>query len=643
VKKRFPQASLLPVEMPAERERAEQWRPPVLPDLSGFEEIFFDFETDGLEWWKGAKPIGVSIYLPQVSEGYYVPWAHRGGGNLPEAQCREWFTRELRGKRLININTRFDAHMARAWGVDLETLGCTLADVGHYAALLDDHRTSFSLESISQELLGVGKIQGLDKTRMVDYHAGSVAEYAIQDARLVAACYALQRAAMTEQGLDQVRQLEEDLIPVVVEMERNGAPLDLEMLHLWIAETQRELEEAIYEVNRHTGVSLRPKAAGDWARVFQARGVPILHRTSGGQMSTKEEHLKPACLESNDPILKLAWRARKLSDLRSKFFLPWANVAGDGILRYALHQLRTDNGDGDEESTSGTVSGRFSSSGKDITGYVFGVNIQQVSKPAKQKKKYGPGYIVRELIVPPKGRRWIAADAKQIEYRLFAHYAGDPRILEAYRKDPLTDYHDLVWEMTKAIDPEIIRDEAKNVNFALVYGAGRGKVASMLGKTQEASDAFVAKYHGLFPSVSKLLNQASDRAKTRGYVHTMLGRRARFKSEWIDAVSKAGRPYKRQVLTPGEHSALNRVIQGTAADINKRELIEVHRAIRRQDLDMCLRFTVHDEVDGDGPAEKGAAEETLKKLAEVLNTQYYPTRVPILWDVADGESWGKCK
>lgn len=638
------QPSLLNVETNAERARAEEWRPPTPPDLSRHDEIFFDFETDGLEWWKDSKPIGLSIFVPGAVS-CYLPWAHRGGGNLDEATVKRWAARELRGKRLINVNTRFDAHMARAWDLDLEALGCTLADVGHYAALLDDHRTSFSLENIAQSLLGRGKVSDvpIDYARMADYHAGSIARYAMSDTELVAECYKLQRPMLTEQGLDQVRRLEEDLIHVVVEMERNGAPLDLEMLNLWVGETQRELEAAIYDVSLHTGVNLRPKAAADWARVFQARGVPILHRTPGGAMSTKEEHLKPSCLDSKDPILIKAWRARKLSDLRSKFFLPWSRVAGDGILRYALHQLRTDNGDGDEESTSGTVSGRFSSSGKDVSGRVFGVNIQQVSKPAKQRKKYGPGYIVRELIKPPAGRTWVAADAKQIEYRLFAHYAGDERILEAYRKDPLTDYHDLVWEMTKAIDPDIIRDEAKNVNFALVYGAGKGKVAEMLGKSREASDAFVAKYHGLFPKVSKLLNQAGDRAKTRGYVHTMLGRRARFKSEWIDAVSRDGRPYKRQVLNPGEHSALNRVIQGTAADINKRELLEVHRAIKRGELDMCLRFTVHDEVDGDIPKADGARHEALKKLAEILNTQYYPTRVPILWDVADGESWGKCK
>ena len=125
---------------PEVRERTNiNWRPEAPPQLDGVDEIELDFETDGLKWWDGAKPIGVALRRPDGFRKYY-PWGHLGGGNLPEETMKRWFQREVRGKRITNSGIRFDQHMALNWDVNFEDQGNILSDVQHYAALLDDHR-----------------------------------------------------------------------------------------------------------------------------------------------------------------------------------------------------------------------------------------------------------------------------------------------------------------------------------------------------------------------------------------------------------------------------------------------------------------------------------------------------------------------
>src|SRR6266851_1824839 len=123
------------------------WEPDTPPSLDGIHEIALNFETTGLKWFDQDRPIALSLGLPD-GRSFYLPWGHRGGGNLSEDMVKHWAQRELRCKLIVNINTRFDVHMARVWGVDLESQGNEVSDVSHYAALLDDHRQHLSLDSL---------------------------------------------------------------------------------------------------------------------------------------------------------------------------------------------------------------------------------------------------------------------------------------------------------------------------------------------------------------------------------------------------------------------------------------------------------------------------------------------------------------
>jgi hypothetical protein len=148
------------------------WKPEEPPSLDGIHEICLNFETNGLKWWEKDRPIACAVYAGDRS--WYLPWGHNGG-NLDEATVKRWAERELRGKRITNVNTRFDIHMARVWGVDLEAQGNEVGDVAHYAALLDDHRFKNSLDTLIPDLLGETPMVRLDEGHMKEYHAGEAA------------------------------------------------------------------------------------------------------------------------------------------------------------------------------------------------------------------------------------------------------------------------------------------------------------------------------------------------------------------------------------------------------------------------------------------------------------------------------------
>lgn len=421
------------------------WLPKNPPSLNGINEIELDIESTGLKWWEKDRAIGIAIGLPN-GDTQYLPWGHIGG-NLSEDTVKDWAKKELRNKHITNHTTKFDIHMFREWGVNLEEQGCTVSDVSHYTALIDDHRKKFSLDILSQDFLGEEKIKGLDKTAMADYHAGNVAAYAEQDVRLVHKLKEFLWPLLDEQDLQQVRQLEDDLIFPVCEMEKNAAPIDVELLNKWVEESEQEYIRTLWKIHRETDIVVNPNSSKDLTKIFNQLKIPLTEFTDRGNPSFTDSTLEKV----DHPVITLIQRASRLSSLRSKYLLPYQKaITPDGKLHYHLHQLRTDSG--------GTVRGRFSSSDK---------NVQAVLTVKKQIKRYGKEFIVRELYIPASGL-FLSADAEQIEYRLFAHYSNSPNLLNEYEKNPKINFHSTVQGMIKPFKSNIDYKLTKDLNFACV-------------------------------------------------------------------------------------------------------------------------------------------------------------------------------
>jgi DNA polymerase I-like protein with 3'-5' exonuclease and polymerase domains len=619
-----------------------EYKPDPFPNLSGVRELIVNVESTGLRWWENDEAISATIGTLDGKHQWFLPWGFAGPGNLPREQVIKFLQDVLPNVSITNANTKFDVHMLRKAGVDLEAMGCKVSDVQHYAALLDDNRKKFNIDLLAEEFLGGVKVLRVDESRMATYTPAEVAARARYQVELVAQLREVFWPKLDAEDLQRVRKLEDEVIYPVCEMERNGAPLDIERLERWVKESQVIYESLLHELAGMLGRSVNPNAPTDMEKVFEHLKLPVTYLESGSPSFT-DAILK----RIQHPTIQKIRFALKLSDLRSRYLLKYQKCVGaDGILRYALHQTRYQRDSGEE---GGTGPGRFSSS-ELIDG--VGANIQQVMKVTKQRKMFGYAekdsshddeiFIIRALMIPQQTVsdyevKWICADAEQIEYRVFGHYANNPRVIQAYKDEPRLNFHSLIEGYIKPYLPHMDYDGAKTLNFATIYGAAQVKQATMLGFITEAEGEDIkakrawndprlaamktvaAIYNRELREVKPLLKKAQDLAASRGFVKTLMGRRSRFEFD------------KRY------HKALNNVIQGGSADYNKVKLVEVHKA--RDYTGLLLRFTVHDELDGDG-----RQPETLARVREVLDAQSWPDmRIPLLWDVKDGRNWAEAK
>jgi DNA polymerase I-like protein with 3'-5' exonuclease and polymerase domains len=619
------------------------WKPDALPNLSGVDEIVLNFATNGLDWRNGHRPVGLTVATLDGALCRFLPFAFQGGGNLVEENVQDWFIDAMRGKKVTNANTRFELHMSRAWNerTDLEALGCTFSDVMHTAALLDDHRKRFALDVLAQDYLPDQQVvERLDERVHHTYAAWEVANRERYSVLLIGRLVERMYPQLEHEELVNVQRLEDDVIPVTCEMERNGSPLDEEYVERMFEECKARHDALMMKVGTEAGFAFEHSASG-WKRLFEHLGLP--------PSSSYAEDVVEAV---DHPLVQKAHFASQLASLNSKTFGAYRKAVQNGVLYYDINQLRGDEG--------GTVSGRFS------IGYV-----QQVPNHDNHHKVFGDGDVdackgacwgfPRRAFVAGQGD-YLQSDAAQIEFRFLAHLAGNKAILDAYAANPRMSFHKDMWARFKQYKPDMLYTEQKTLNFARQYGARSIKLAVMMGfitkregeeirRAKAWNDPRLARikeieavYRKVMPEGEDLLERASHLAKNgcdefcndgrfgrkldkwhrmklehRGWVKTLLGRRSRF-------------PHNNKT-----HIGLNRVIQGSCADVNKRKLVELHR--ERRHTGFLLRITAHDAALGDA-----RLPETAARVDEVLNAQSFPeVRVPILWETSTGRSWAEAK
>ena len=607
-----------------------EWTPPTeFPNLSKYKEIAIDLETKDpnlLKMGSGAitgngEIVGISVAVEDWS-GYF-PIAHAGGGNLDKNLVLNWFREVLKTDTIkIFHNAMYDI----CWIKTLSniTIGGQIVDTMIAAALVNENRMRYDLNSLSRDYLGEGKNEaalqeaakewGLDaKSEMYKLPALYVGSYAEKDAELTLALWQEMKKEIEHQDIHSIFKLETQLFPALVDMRFLGVRVNQEQALIEKKILVEQEKKELLEIKKETDINVQIWAARSIAQVFDKLKLPY-DRTE----KTKAPSFTKNFLSNHPhPLVKRVARAREINKAHTTFIDTILKHTFKGRIFAEINQLRGDGG--------GTVTGRFSYSNP---------NLQQV--PARNKD-LGPR--IRSLFIPEEGCQWGVFDYNQQEPRLVVHYAtlqnlsGIDEVLEAYKKGE-ADFHSIVSEMA-----DIPRTQAKTINLGLFYGMGKNKLQAELGINKERSDELFKQYHHRVPFVKQLMNAVMQRAQFSGKIRTLLGRLCRFplwepnqfgihKALPHEAALAEHGPGIRRAYT---YKALNKLIQGSAADMTKKAMLDLYKE------GIIPHIQVHDELDISVKDDKQA-----KQIVDIMESAV-TLEIPNKVDYEFGKNWGTIK
>ncbi len=628
------------------------WKPPrEFPNLSGAAVIALDTETydpeltdRGPGWARHSGHLcGVSIAVEDAA--WYFPMRHsiEPEDNLDPENVLAWLRDTLGNPKQpkIGANLYYDAGWLQEEGVIVRG---ELVDVQYAEALLEE-QSHVNLEHLGQKYLGTGKDTDLLKKWIMDYYAPAktawrgdihrcpprlVGHYAEMDAVLPFQIIKQQYKRLAQENLVDVFRLECGLIPLLVAMRFRGARVDLDKATQIKEELDATAAGYREELKRLTGVEVNVNAAESIAQAFDNLGLAYPRtKATDNAPNGKPSFVKTFLEHLDHPVGDLIRGIREAEKMANTFIQSYILDAHvDGRVYGQFHSLR-----GDE---NGTRSGRLSSSTP---------NLQNIPTRTEMGKR------IREVFIPDDGRFWERYDYSQIEYRLLAHHAVGPRsddIRRRYCTDPETDYHEETRRMVHEIAHMLLdRKPVKNINFGLTYAMGKPKLVRSLGLTKEQGDELFEAYHHAVPFTKATLESCDEEAQRLGYITTLLGRRSRFDlwepKEWRGRGERQrALPYEVAVREYGHvrramtHKALNRRLQGGAADVMKRAMARAWDDGVFHIIGVPM-LTVHDELDLDNDGQHPDAWRELEHILEETT----PLRVPVRADHESGPNWGK--
>ena len=607
-------------------EAQTEWNEPEeYPDLRKYDEIAVDLETRDPDLKsKGSgsvigngEVVGIAVAVP--GRKFYFPIAHGAGPNMDKKKTLKWFKDILLSDAIkIFHNAMYDVCWIRSMGLKING---QIVDTMIAASLIDENRYRFDLNSLSWDYLGHGKNEnalneeaksrGLDpKADMWQLPAMYVGSYAEKDAELTLELWQIFKKELVHQDIESIFQLETDLFPCLVDMKFLGVRVDVERAHKLKQQLTLQEKEFLRQIKKETGVEVQLMAARSVAKVFDKLGLTY-ERTAKSQAPS---FTKNFISNHEHPVVRMIAKAREVNKAHTTFIDTIVKHEHKGRIHADINQIRSDQG--------GTVTGRFSYSNP---------NLQQL--PARNKD-LGP--MIRSIFIPEEGHTWGCFDYSQQEPRLVVHYAalqnlyGAGEVLDAYHEGD-ADFHSIVAEMA-----EIPRSQAKTINLGLFYGMGKNKLQAELGVSKDKAESLFKQYHNRVPFVKQLMDNVMSRAQDSGRIRTLLGRLCRFHL-WEPnqfGIHKA-LPHDQALMEHGPgikraytYKALNKLIQGSAADMTKKSMLELYKE------GIVAHIQIHDElclsIENDAQA---------KKIVEIME-QAVTLEVPNKVDYEHGKNWG---
>ena len=610
-----------------------EWLPPeTFPDLSEAKEIAIDLETcdPNMEKFGPGWPRndGFIVGYAVAVDGWcgYYPIAHGGGGNLDKKIVESWITEiMLLPCPKVMHNAAYD--LGWLWAAGFEVKG-KIIDTMIAAGLVDENRFSYALNSLGFDLLKEVKSEEMLKKAALDWGvhpkkglwqlpANFVGSYGEQDAALTLKLWHHLEILLRQEEVESIFELETEILPILTRMTFKGIRFDREAAKKLIVDLQKKEKKLMSFIRKESGLPVDMWAAVSIAKAFDALGIDYPKTEKGAPSFTK------SFLESCEhPIAKAIVEAREINKTHNTFLTPYLDASeATGRIHSHVSQLRGE--------TGGTVTGRLSMNQP---------NLQQV--PARHPV-IGP--MVRGLFLPEENQYWSALDFSAQEPRLLIHFStrlglpGADKMAEAYNTDSDTDFHQIVADVAG-----ITRKEAKTIGLGISYGMGKAKLALALDLQLDEATELIAQFHakvpflkGIISAVQKQINHPAS----GGSIRTLLGRKCRFPLyepvawglnkalPYEEAVAKHGLPLRRAYTYKG----LNKLLQGSGADMVKKSMVELHRA------GFNILLSVHDEIalSVDTKEEAEAAAEIMRNCVTL--------KVPNKVDVEIGTTWGSAE
>ena len=492
------------------------------------------------------------------------------------------------------------------------------------ASLIDENRLSYQLNTLAKHYVGIGKDEkilyqaakeyGIDpKKEMWRLPAMFVGQYAERDAEVTLKLWQRLHREMHDQELMDVFKLETKLFPCLIEMRFKGVRVDLEKAQKIKQNLMSREQKILNKIKDLTGIDVEIMAARSIAKAFDKLGLPY-DRTA----KSKEPSFTKNFLQNHPHELARAIAdAREINKAHTTFIDSITKHAHNGRIHADINQIRSDQG--------GTVTGRFSMSNP---------NLQQI--PARHPE-LGP--LIRSIFIPEENCKWGSFDYSQQEPRILVHYAklqnlpGVHEIVDAYKAGD-ADFHQVVADMAG-----IERKQAKTINLGLMYGMGKNKLMAELGLMKESAEKLIRQYHTKAPFVKQLMDNVSRKANDRGKIRTLGGRACHF-DLWQPTqfgifkplpLEQARKEYDEPLKRAFTYKALNKLIQGSAADMTKKSMVALY------ENGIIPHIQIHDEVDISVDSDK-KAEDIVKIMEEAIELQ-----VPNKVDYESGNNWGEIK
>jgi DNA polymerase-1 len=531
----------------------------------------FDTETTSLDYMQ-AEIVGLSFCI-EPGTAAYLPLAHDYAG-APDQLDRGKTLARLKGlledprRPKAGHHLKYDAHVLRGCGI-------ALAGMRHDSMLesyvLNSTATRHDMDSCAKLYLGIDTIKYEDVAgkgaRQIPFNQVPVdkaAEYAAEDADVTLQLHRVLHAALEKEPalLRVYEEIEQPLVPVLLEMEHHGVLVDRERLKTQSGELAKRLGELEQQAHQSAGQPFNLDSPKQLQEIlFTKQGLPVRQKTRTGQPSTAEEVLEELAEKYLLPRLILEYRG--LAKLRSTYTekLPGQIDAKTGRVHTSYHQAVA-------------VTGRLSSSDP---------NLQNIPIRTPEGRR------IRQAFVAPPGHVLLSADYSQIELRIMAHLSEDEGLRRAFAEDG--DIHRATAAEVFELPPDQVTNDqrraAKAINFGLIYGMSAFGLARQLGIERGAAQEYVARYFGRYPGVRDYMERTRASARELGFVSTVFGRRL-----YLPDI----RSRDRNLQQYAERSAINAPMQGTAADIIKRAMIRVHAWLAESKAPAQLVLQVHDEL-----------------------------------------------